>query len=162
MRKFRIIAAAVTLVAGAFALSLSTPATAATACVGQGTITLTPTTPGAQGLWAVGLPAPAQDVSASVSGSIGCLGGVTQGAVNITGSLTGRCGRSVGTVSDGTNTYQLQTAGTMLVLIDLAGGVAVGNAVADPLHGAHGTHTGNSCTNGTAHSFIVTGLAAHA
>lgn len=157
MRKFRILAVSVAVLASTFALTTAQSASAAPSrCVGQGTVTLVPTTP-VDGLWAAGM---GPMVNANLSGTISCLVGPT---LVISGNLTGHCGRSVGVVTVSGHTYLLDTAGTILTLTDLGPGVGVGvgHVIADPVHGPHGTHTSNSCSLGTAHEFLVTGLVIH-
>ncbi|HVM12774.1 MAG TPA: hypothetical protein VM287_00385 [Egibacteraceae bacterium] len=117
-------------------------------CSGQGIATL------GSGLWAVGL-GPAKTTTFSITVDP-CLAGVTQGSVTASGTLTGNCGRSTGKGTIGGQKFNLETAGTVLILTpDPVTGpstvVGAGNAVADP------TVQNNSCANGTATRFIVTG-----
>lgn len=163
MKKFRIVALAVALVASAFAFTSASPASASIPrlCIGQGNIVLTPASP-ATGLSLVGSGGP---VASTASGTLGCFVGVEVGgptvvaSLKVSGNLVGHCGRSSGTVTLEGNvghkeTYTLETAGTVLIGTSSTG-VVVGNAVADPLV------ANNSCLNGTAKNFLVTGLELH-
>jgi hypothetical protein len=140
MRRIAAFLAAVTAVAGIAVIHSVTPASAA-ACVGQGTATL------ATG---IGLPtAPTSGVGFSISAS--CVNG---GSASATGTLSSAsCGRSVGTGTVNGKPFNLQTAGSILVVNHPSSGVSgVGNAVADP------RVANNSCAAGTASKFLVTGV----
>lgn len=131
-------------VAGASAASAAPAAAPSNVCSGQGRATLS------AGLWAVGL-GPAKTVSFNIT--VTCQAG-TQPSVTATGTLTGNCGRSTGSGTINGKPFTLETAGSALVLTgpDVAG---TGNAVSDP------REPNNSCTNGTATIFIVTGAVAY-
>lgn len=129
--------------AGASAAPRSAGAEVGNACSGQATATL------GAGLWAVGL-GPEKTTTFTIN--ITCVAG-TRGSVSASGTLTGRCGRSTGTGTIDGQPFTLETAGTALILTPRNGSTVVGtgNAVSDP------TVANNSCTNGTATKFLVTG-----
>lgn len=156
MRKLRLMSASVVLLASLGTASGTAAASRPVVCGTQGALSLD------NGLYAVGL-GPIK--SANLSGAIGCYAGITEAAYYFSGYLEGHCGRAAGWIRDlQGHEWRLETAGTLFLVFDIQGpgaGVGVLHVYPDLFHGPHGWHGNNSCIDGTAHEFLMSGLVAH-
>ena len=139
-RRFGTLIAAATLLSTLAVLHSVQPASAAV-CAGQGNATLST---------GIGLPLLGGATGVGFTISAPCVNG---GSMNASGTLqTAACGRSTGGGTVNGKPFDLETAGSILVITPRSGSgvVGVGNAVADP------RVANNSCANGTAKNFLVT------